>query len=132
MTKKIEDQENTESPFIKLFNCYDKSKEIDNALSNFIDSRLLKNNTMSYKVIIGNEEWLLEPTADSYARRTSAYLASELGEFIGNSLENGEDKNIPKELQTTSIQDIWKPDYLAKLLIWLLENHLISVEELGK
>ena len=62
----------------------------------------------------------------------SAYLASELGEFIGNSLENGEDKNIPKELQTTSIQDIWKPDYLAKLLIWLLENHLISVEELGK
>jgi len=62
----------------------------------------------------------------------SAYLASELGEFIGNALENGEDKDLPEELQPTTFQDIWNPDYLAKLLIWLIENHLISVEELGK
>lgn len=62
----------------------------------------------------------------------SAYLTSELGEFIGNALENGEDKDLPEELQPTTFQDIWNPDYLAKLLIWLLENHLISVEELGK
>lgn len=64
MTKKIEGENIIESPFIKLFNYPTKLSTIDNALTNFIENRLLKNNTKSYKVVVGNEEWLLESTSE--------------------------------------------------------------------
>jgi hypothetical protein len=111
MTKKIEGQENTESPFIKLFNCFDKSREIDNTLTNFIDTVLLKNNKMSYKVIVGNEEWLLEPTAGKIVNQiteTTEQMNQKFDKIKNDILSNfrRKDYSLTPSVQNSTVSQV--------------------------
>jgi len=86
---------------------------------------------------------MTNPVNDTYRyfEQCSAYLASELGTFMGevdpdvmqmayNHVFHVESSRFitPTGLQLL-LQD---PDLCGRMLIWLIENHLISVEELGK
>ena len=59
MTKKIDNYEG--SPFVKLFNFEKKNFAVDAALTKFIETKLLDNNTKKYTVTVGNDSWVLEP-----------------------------------------------------------------------
>ncbi len=71
----------------------------------------------------------------------SAYLASELGEFLKKADANspytsstwsGWEVRVDKDGEKEYLWGATETECRAKQLIWLIENHLISVEELGK
>lgn len=58
----------------------------------------------------------------------SAFTVSELGEMLREFFEdeNGDPFDPPNELCLERAGQIWEPNYLAKLFIYLLENELIT------
>lgn len=65
----------------------------------------------------------------SRARTHSAFTVAELGEILTPYLEDreGDGKPIPEGAPIVERMGLlWEPDFLAKMLIYLLENNLMT------